>query len=407
MGGCAVRKLIVIWLDGYDLSLANAMIDELPSLARIRQQSARFLLDHGSARWIGVGEEHASSGLSPNDAERWSYIFFDKETYEVWQEGPLLAPFPARMRANTVVFDFPYFDLSRASQVRGAVAWGTHHAGVEFFTNPKTLRDELHERYGVYPADQWVYGFTWPSSGRCQSMANALVEGVALRSKMALWLLKERFLDWDLALVGVSEAHSALEALWHGVDKRHPLHSHRSSRAAAEGIYNVYQAIDRLVGALAAEFEDATILIFSMHGMGANHSDVPGMVLLPELLHRHAFGRSFFLQPESWSQASNGVPILGEEDDWNVVTPNPRSIQRRVRDKVVKHTREQVAKFLPEYAKKALLGEKATLQRRRTSMDWMPAARYRPLGPRCKPSHCRRTMSDKLGSTFRGERAKE
>jgi hypothetical protein len=155
-------------------------------------------------------------------------------------------------------------------------------------------------------------------------MGNALAESVALRSKIALWLLKERFPDWDLALIGVSEAHSVIEALWHGVDERHPLHSHPSSRAAADGVHKVYHAIDRLVGTLTTEFEHATILLFSMHGMGANRSDVPGMVLLPELLHRYAFGRSFFVQPDSWTLADDGVPILREEDNWHVATPDPR-----------------------------------------------------------------------------------
>jgi hypothetical protein len=42
-----MRKLLVIWLDGYDVTLANAMINELPSLAMIREKSARFLLDDG------------------------------------------------------------------------------------------------------------------------------------------------------------------------------------------------------------------------------------------------------------------------------------------------------------------------------------------------------------------------
>jgi len=69
-----------------------------------------------------------------------------------------------------------------------------------------------------------------------------------------------------------------------------------------------------------------------MHGMGPNRSDVPGMVLLPELMHRYAFGRSFFAQPESWTLAADGIPILGEEDDWHVVTPDLRSIRRRTRD---------------------------------------------------------------------------
>ena len=206
-----MARVLVIGLDGYELTLADAMISmgQLPSLARIREKSARFLLDHGSARETGLAWEHVSSGLSPKDAERWSAVFFDKENYEVWQEGPLFAPFPSKMRANTVVFDFPYFDLSKGStHVRGAVAWGAHDPGIEFSTNPKDLLDELLERYGVYPASQWIYGFAWPSSERCQTMGDALAEGVALRSKIALWLLKERFPDWELALIDVSESHS-------------------------------------------------------------------------------------------------------------------------------------------------------------------------------------------------------
>src|SRR5262249_43182553 len=139
-------------------------------------------------------------------------------------------------------------------------------------------------------------------------------------------------------------------------------------------------------------FQDATILLFSMHGMGPNRSDVPGMVLLPELLHRYAFGRSFFVQPEAWTHAANGVPILGQKDVWHVVTPDPRSIQRRIRDGVVRRTRDQAGKFLPKNAKEALkhilrqrqqaVRGEAALERRRSSLDWMPAARYRPLWPK-------------------------
>jgi predicted AlkP superfamily phosphohydrolase/phosphomutase len=392
-----LARLLVIGLDGYELTLADAMMrmGQLPSLARAREDSARFLLDHGSARGTGLAWEHVSSGLSPKDGGRWSAVFFNKENYEVWQEGSLFAPFPSRMQANTVVFDFPYFDLSRAGQVRGVVGWGAHDPGIELSATPKDLLDELLEKHGAYPANQWIYGFAWPSAERCQTMGNALAEGVALRSKIALWLLKERFDDWDLALIHVSEAHSVLEALWHGVDEWHPLHNHPSSWAAAEGVNKVYRAMDRLVGTLTAEFEDATILLFSMHGMGPNRSDVPGMVLLPELLHRHAFGRSFFSLPESWTLAADGVPILGEDEDWHVVTPDTRSIPKRTWNRLV---RRNAAKILPEGAKAVLkhllrvrngksFSERQApggelLNWRKASLEWMPAARYQPLWPK-------------------------
>ena len=199
-------RLLAIWLDGYESTLADAMTSELPSLARLREKSARFLLEDGLARLTGLTAEHVSSGLGPDNSGRWSNMFFDKESYGIWEEGPLSAPFPSTMRANTVVFDFPFFDLSRASNVRGAVAWGAHGAGMEFSTSPKELREELLQRHGAYPASQWLYGFAWPSLERCQTMGNALAEGAATRSEIALWLLKERFPDWELALIGVSES---------------------------------------------------------------------------------------------------------------------------------------------------------------------------------------------------------
>jgi hypothetical protein len=300
------------------------------------------------------------------------------------------------MRANTVVFDFPFFDLSRASNVRGAVAWGAHAAGMEFSTNPKELREEILQRHGAYPASQWIYGFAWPSSERCQTMGDALAEGAATRSEIALWMLKDRFPDWELALIGVSESHSALEALWHGVDERHPLHSHSSSPAAAESVHKVYRAIDRLIGTLAEEFQDATILVFSMHGMGENRSDVPGMVLLPELLYRHAFNRPFFEQQNSWTRAANGLPILGEEETWNVVTPDATWMALSVGERLVRRARGQAARFLPIQVKQTLKrmlrpqkGEigsqrqhhvvEQAIDRRRKSLEWMPAGRYQPL----------------------------
>ena len=47
-------RLLAIWLDGYESTLADAMTSELPSLARLREKSARFLLEDGLARTHGT-----------------------------------------------------------------------------------------------------------------------------------------------------------------------------------------------------------------------------------------------------------------------------------------------------------------------------------------------------------------
>ena len=100
-------------------------------------------------------------------------------------------------------------------------------------------------------------------------------------------------IDWRLALVVVSECHSAVEPFWHGIDPRHPLHVLPSAKAAMTGLQNVYSAIDELIGGLAADCPDAMLVLFAPHGMGPNHADVAAMALLPELLYRVAFGENF------------------------------------------------------------------------------------------------------------------
>jgi predicted AlkP superfamily phosphohydrolase/phosphomutase len=216
-------------------------------------------------------------------------------------------------------------------------------------------------------------------------MGSGLAAGVSRRTDIVLWLLTERFPEWQLGLIGVSESHSVLEALWHGIDAAHPLHSHSSSPAAAEGIHEVYRAIDQLVGTLTAKFEDATFLLFSPHGMGPNRSDVPSTVLLPELLHRYAFSRSFFVQPESWTFAPGGLPIIGEDDNWHVVTPDLGSTRKRIRARVLslfpERVKEKLKRMLRVQAdavvKPPMESPKEKSVSRRRSLEWMPAARYR------------------------------
>ena len=113
-----------------------------------------------------------------------------------------------------------------------------------------------------------------------------------------------------------------------------------------------------------------------MHGMGANESDVASMVLLPELLHRDSFGQPFFRQRESWTNAPNGIPILGEAEHWHVETPEAETSGNRVRD----HVASLIPKRVKKRLKRALRiqnGNADTVRKR--SLWWMPATRYQPL----------------------------
>jgi hypothetical protein len=133
------RRILMIGLDGFDLSLANqfAKVGLMPNLKRLHSRSVRVQLDCGRDRFSGLAWEHFSSGRSPSDGGRWSAIHFDPVKYNVSQKLTSARPFPADLSTKTVVFDVPYFDLRMAPNVEGITlvlfaphGMGPNHADV-------------------------------------------------------------------------------------------------------------------------------------------------------------------------------------------------------------------------------------------------------------------------------------
>lgn len=373
-----MRRVLAIFLDGYEHSLGQRLMSagEMPEMSKLAASSASYLLDHGPAQRTGLAGEHLATGLSPEMTRRWSAVSFDPKSYSVWQEGTSLRPFAADLQCRTVVFDAPYLNLDAAPGVRGIVSWGAHDPGVRRCSRPSELVEEFLARFGDYPAPKWIYGLAWPSAEKSHAMGDGLARAVDVRAEAAQWLLGEKFPDWDLALVAVSEPHSVIEGLWHGVDPTHPLYGLPAATAAGDSVRAVYRGVDRLVGKLVSAFPDAIPVVFAMGGMGPNQSDVASMLLLPELMYRHAFGSAFFQQPPDWPWSTNACPLLAEDDDsWegriaqhfpSVPDPWLQSVASRVLPRTVK------AMLRRALSTKAEPGNTS-----RSSLSWMPATAYR------------------------------
>lgn len=371
MASVRKRRVLAIGLDGYEHSLGERMMTdgELPALAALKKRSARYVLEHGGAQRTGLAGEHFSTGLSPADASKWAAVCFDPETYATWQEGTSLVPFPAHLQAKTVVFDMTYFDLARAPDVGGVVGWGAHDAGVCAAAQPHGLLQEFLTRFGPYPANQWIYAIAWPSPEHCRQAGEGLAAAARLRSDAARWLFGERLPDWDLGLLFVSEPHSAVEALWHGVDPSHPLHKAASGPAAGDALKRVYRAVDELCGDMVDAFGDATVLVFSMAGMGPNRSDIQSMALLPELLYRDAFGSELLKIPADWSAAPRGLPLIPDGKEW------VKLVAGAVGESLGRRAARELGRKTAAVMRRLGMGESGPA---RFSLDWMPAARYQP-----------------------------
>lgn len=62
------KRVLVIGLDGFEISIAKVMIAEgkLPYMAKMFANSAFYDLDHGEARNTGLAWEHFSTGQEPD-----------------------------------------------------------------------------------------------------------------------------------------------------------------------------------------------------------------------------------------------------------------------------------------------------------------------------------------------------
>ena len=371
------KRVLLLGLDGYDPELAERYMaqGELPALRQLKSSSAEVALEHGPAKRTGLAWEHFATGLDPEAADRFSAVHFDAERYTCVQRGTRLTPFTKAYGADAVVFDAPYFDLSRTRGTRGLVAWGAHDPGVPLHATPASLSDEVMERFGAYPAPQWIYGHTWTCPVQTRQMGEDLVLATERRADIAEWMLGERFPDWRLGVVVVSEPHSAIEALWHGVDERHPLADMPSAEAAGTATLDVYRAVDRLVERLAHRFRDATIVAVSMHGMGPNHSDLASMALLPELMHREQFGEAWMDAPgcvatppagESWMDSVQRCYPTTTNTNGSCTEPQPLQPKRRQRSAAERQLRAWAKSLLNPVRHQRVEG----------TLDWMPASWY-------------------------------
>jgi hypothetical protein len=391
------RHVLALGLDGFELSYAEPLMarGELPALQALHDRSACFRLDPGPAQRTGLSWEHFWSGLAPEAAHRASAVEFDPATYRVWQEGARFRPFFDALDVDAVVFDPPYADLALASGVDGVVAWGAHDPGVGPGASPASLRDDFDARVGPYPATSWVYGTPWPSPDRTREMCEHLIEAVERRREGARWLLTERFDDWDLGIVVVAETHGAAEGLWHGIDPAHPLHDHPSAAVAASGVAEIYRAVDRLVADVLDATQPDLAFVFSLGGMGSNHSDVASMALLPELMLLWSLGEHLLVVPDAWAADPATVPISPHPNadfmrDWYP------EVSRRDRPGAAK----ALARRLPAPVRAPL--KRAFGGRPRAAADsgglapgaprptgyqeptWQPAAWYQPWWPRMR-----------------------
>jgi len=348
------EPIIAIGLDAADPELIEKWMSDghLPNISAINESGIYSRL-HNSVNYNNGSAEFSSTeplwvmmatGCLPDKTGFWDTVTYDPETYKVgcdaiyggydYQE---YKPFYALNEEYRVAaFDVPVTRV--CPEVNGVqiTGWGGHHPFYPSESLPSTILPDILDQYGSNPVYRKDNGIWWDKE-YFQWVTESVESSVATRAKICCDLIKQD--DWDLFIAGFGETHTLGHDLYNLSQPDHPLFAHTNQiDRLGDPMLKGYQQIDRAIGEIVAAAPDnANILLFAVHGMGANHTDLLSMMLLPEVMYRFnypgktALGRGDLNQPappvitknirggwsaEVWRQVYEANPLRKLWETW-------------------------------------------------------------------------------------------
>ncbi len=166
------------------------------------------------------------------------------------------------------------------------VGWGGEYPAWPRSSEPPRLMPEILRRFGRHPlAEQLRLAGRPEGRAAHDALVRDLLAGAEAKAALLEWLDAQG--PFDLFIGVFAETHWAMHLLWHLVDPAHPDHDPALAALHGDILERLLSVIDRSIGGFLARHPEARFVVFSLSGMGANHS---GWHLLPEALQRLRLG---------------------------------------------------------------------------------------------------------------------
>mgnify|MGYP001799547161 CR=1 FL=1 len=389
--------VIAIGLDAADPHLLEQWMaaGKLKNLSQLRQQGAYGHLNNTvnynqlptetsatERLWVMFG-----TGCLPDKTGYWSPIHYSASDYGITHDTldgaydfKQYPPFYALGKDyNVAAFDVPVSRLSTDVCGLQILGWGGHAPHTPSHSQPSEALPRLIEQYGKNPILHKDYGCWWDRA-YVQRIKTGLKASVETRAKICQDLLTQE--NWDLFLTVFGESHTASHDFWHLSQPDHPLYADKSV-PGDDPMLAAFEAIDLAVGDIVeAAPENAHIVVFAVHGMGKNVTDMYSMAFLPEILYRYSFPGKYGIakgrvgdkcpppvnpRRKSWS----GEVWLQRDDS----TPLNRALMRWGPSKFDDYLN---AGPIPA------LASPYRLRQQGLALNWMPAMWYSPLWSQMK-----------------------
>jgi predicted AlkP superfamily phosphohydrolase/phosphomutase len=209
--------------------------------------------------------------------------------------------------------------------------FGCHDSLAEVESNRRGLARDIVDRFGTHPmrceipVDRGVR--------ELRRIRDDLVSGARLKGEVSRWLLDARRSDFFITVFG--ECHRAGHILW-------PDGLRSQTLPPADSVLDVYRAVDQSLGLMldAIDLSETTVMLFSLHGMGANDS------------------KNYFIQ--DLMDRVNVVFAEREPGLFGAARPRQRSIVRGLRERMPASMQNMIASRVPSAVRDAVVDRSYT-----------------------------------------------
>jgi predicted AlkP superfamily phosphohydrolase/phosphomutase len=263
------RKIAMIGIDSANFGIVQSNLAVLPNFARVLKAGVFRPLESSGDLIAGSVWPSFYTGKAPGDHGVYHILQWDLEAMRLRrlaEEWFYCEPFwieLERAGLNATVVDAPVSFPTHLKQGIEVSNWGVHNPFCPFATNRAGMARDIKHRFGKHPM-----GYEIPVKKPARELVglrDRLIAGAKIKGELSRWVLGAR--SWDFFMTVLGEAHHGGHTLW-------PVEGPVGEAVPPNALREVYRAVDDALGVVldALDLADTTVIIFSPHGMGPNHS---------------------------------------------------------------------------------------------------------------------------------------
>jgi predicted AlkP superfamily phosphohydrolase/phosphomutase len=279
------RKVLAIAIDAGEPDLIEKWIEEgdLRNLASLRCKG-KFGRLSSTAEWLaGSVWPTFYTGVNPGEHGFYHYLQWKSDKMEYERPGPEwinALPFWRKLgdKCKVVSVDMPLtFPPSPFNGIEIS-GWASHDGIYPTSSFPEEKIDWVIENFGKPPISNEMGGLQ--SLNELFSVKEELITATKKEAELIINLMNLE--EWDLFLCCFSATHRGGHKFW-DISSSKDEANNEQRLIFNNWLKDIYRECDRAVGKILETInEDVTIIVFSLHGMGANTS--LSEYLLPKMI---------------------------------------------------------------------------------------------------------------------------